>query len=340
MRLGFRFTPGLVVFPVLALVSYYGLSQPEFVQYAPLSSSLVVLFGLLTVSSFFSALGIPALPYIFRGLAVAGFVYEYPNVEPFNPTGVEFQFPLAFLIVGVILTKSVEEVPRKIDLLVRGIGLFIVFYSVSELLNVLGVETWISSFVFYIGFVPLLTYIASFIGALLGSDYVEKRAKGVALGLSLLFGYVWGRRYIMKLIPEWAPFIDIAVFSILVGIALLVASNLTVSKNIEPFLVGEWKKHEARIKIQEDQALKGARKLIEEFVIRKNKLPLLAYVSYYGSRVVGNSEELSRLIEPLVEYSPTSYSSLTPGWLVKKYEKLDMERRIEVVEKIIRGLSE
>lgn len=335
----FRFTTGLVVFPILALASVFAFSQPPLDQYALLKESLVYLFVLLFLASLSDAFSVPALPGVLRGLGIALFVYFYPSGSPYNPTGFHFQPGLATLIFGSALARAASETPRKFDLLVRGVGLFVVFFGLSGLLKDLGAPAWLSGIVFYLGFAPLIVYVMGFGEALAGGSYIEKRAKGLTLAFVLVALYVWGRDYLRVLIPQWAFLIDLALFLVVSVVVLLIVGRYFMSSDIEPFLLGEWEKHEARIRIAEDETLREARKLIEEFVVRKNKLPLLAYLAYYGSKVYGSPSSLEELLRPLVEYRDTPRSSLTPGWLVRKYEREDMERRIKIVEKIIGRLK-
>ncbi|MBP1911805.1 hypothetical protein [Thermococcus stetteri] len=188
---------------------------------------------------------------------------------------------------------------------------------------------------FYLGFAPLIVYSLGFGEALLGGEYIEKRVRGLVVVFMMIALYVWGRDYLRELFPQIAFLVDLALFVVVSLIVVLVVGRYFMGGDLEPFLIGEWERHEARERIMKDDVFKEAGEIIHEFVIRRNKLPLLAYLSYYGSKVYGSPDELMRIIEPLVKYEDTSHSFLTPGWLVKKYERQDMERRIKVVEEII-----
>ncbi|ASJ02198.1 hypothetical protein A3L09_02405 [Thermococcus profundus] len=331
----FRFTAGLAVFPILTVVSLFIFTQPPLDAYSGLQTPLLYLFGVLSLASLAGAFDLPVIPGLLRGLAVSMFVYTYPTYPPYDPSRLHFQTGLAVLIFGSVLAKEASQTPRKFDLLVRGVGLFVAFLGLSQLLKDMGAPPWLSSIFFYLGFAPLVVYSLGFGEALLGGDYIEKRAKGLIIAFVLIALYVGGRDYLRELFPEIAFLIDLALFVAVSVVVLLIVGRYFMGSDLEPFLLGEWEKHEARVKIVKDEALREAKNAIDEFVVRKNKLPLIAYLSYYGSRAYGSPDALMEVIKPLVEYEGTSYSSLTPGWLVKKYERQDMERRIRIVEEII-----
>ncbi|MBP1911804.1 hypothetical protein [Thermococcus stetteri] len=58
----FRFTTGLVIFPVLTAVSLFAFSQPPIDAYSDLQTSLLYLFGVLSFASLAGAFNLPVLP--------------------------------------------------------------------------------------------------------------------------------------------------------------------------------------------------------------------------------------------------------------------------------------
>ncbi|NJE07173.1 hypothetical protein E3E31_01205 [Thermococcus sp. M39] len=334
-----RVRAGMIVFPALMASIYFLFNQPPVSEYKELLIPLEYLFLFLFLGSVTDSLGVPVLPTLLRGAGIAVFVYTYPAIPQYNPTELNFQTGCALLIVGLTIMKIASDAPRRADLLIRGVGTLLVFMGISRLLTDNGFPTGWSRLVLYLGFAPLLVYIFAFLESLAGESFLERHAKGLIIAVGLILIYGWGREYLSVYFPELAFFIDIALLGITLGIIALLLSRFLSSPDIEGYLIGEWEKHEARVKISEDNTLKEARELIDDFVVHKKKLPLLAYLSYYGSKVLSSPEELEKLIEPLAEYHETPRSSLTPGWLVKKYERIDMERRIKIVEEVIRRLK-
>lgn len=326
-----KFDMFIIYYPVLMVIVYavftYHPLRPHLGSY--LISGEAFLTSLL-IARIVSMVGFNSLSGAIKGLGLAATVYYLPFLSSVH---YNLATALAVFVVGVSVASLAGSLSEGLDLLVRGIGVGTAItapYFVSYLGGLGG------SFL-YLGIGIAILYILAFVEKRFGSVFIERHLLGLILLLVIVFGYAAVGPYLSGKFPRYSTIVQWGVVVISLFLATVMINSHFSAKNFGAYLVGEWKKHEAKVTFLEDEEFKTAKKAVDEFVFNKRKAPLVSFVAFYGSSVMSRSE-MEEIISPIVDYEDTKITPFTPPWLVKKYAKMDTERRRRIVERVFKEL--
>jgi len=315
---------------VYALSNYFLVRQYLAGFLIPIESLLALLF-LAELSSLLPGYD-EAVSTLFRGLAFASFVYFFPGILPY-----EVQTQVALFIAGITIASVATKLPEISSLMVRGLGVFSALYALSLIEEL----SLVSSAFLYAAFASLMAYTLITLEHLgiLGGHFIERNLKGVVLIFGLIGLYVNLRPFIVENYPQLAFYFEWGALVVLVVFSSLAVYRHFSSRNLENYLVGEWKKHEGEFSILGEEEFEDAKRAIENFVIHGKKASLIAFLTYYGLKAFPDRGNVERIIAPIVVHREEKYSIFTPGWLVMDDYSRNLEKRIELVKTALREIE-
>lgn len=324
----------LVTYPVLMGLVYL-LSRYEFteVYIRPFLIPIEAFLGVMFAGAIMGGIErTRVLGDAIKGAGIVLFAYLLPeNLLPF-----QLHDPLAYLILGLWIASIAPKAPERASFVVRGVGVFTALYALS---TVEFLTPFADAFI-YSGIAVLVAYAAVTLEheGIIPGHFVERNLIAIALVAGTVGLYRNVRPYARENFPELAFYVDWGLIALAVLLAALALHAHFSKENIENYLVGEWRKHESSFQVRADEEFEDAKRAIEEFIVRKKKAPLLAFLTLYGGRVMGRKKVLE-LIEPIAEYREEEPSPLTPGWLRRRYEKKKLEERVKLVEEALKKIE-
>ena len=336
--MGKRADISVIVYPVLMGLVYVLFRHPLLKGYLDAYLLSVETFlGALFASSIlrgFKGMG-PASTLV-KGFGIALAVYLLPHLN----LGFEYRLPLAIIIVGVAVSSLSTGLSDTLAFLVRGLGVAFVLYSLYSVATQLPQASGFSRAFLYAVAGVLVAYVLAALeaaGLLSGRFFV--RNLGLIVAMFTVYGFYYtARPNLVENYPKVVFYFDWGILAFTIFLSASTVQNYLTQRNLENYLIGEWKRHESQISFLGDEELEGARKAIEDFVIHVRKTPLVMYLTYYGARALGE-ERTRKICEPIIDYSKPCHSSFTPGWYVRRVERRELERRVNLVKKALEEIE-
>lgn len=334
--------PSIIMYPILMALVYALSKHPMLGQYlGDFVSSIEVLLLFFFFSSLTKMLPshVEIVLTLIKGTGFALAFYLLPS-EPY--TTWEFQFPLAVLTMGVTLASITSELPEVAALIVRGVGISLVFYGLYGFTGYLVKGYILAPALLYASVASVVVYTLAALESLgiIGGKFIERNASGIILLFMILGLYSGLRPFILQEYPGYEFYLQWGAIGLATLLAAAVVQNHLSAASLENYLVGEWNKHRMELSIIEDKEFERVRQAVEDFVLRKKKGPLVVFLTYYGIKAFGNISMVREITEPIVDYTEEGYSVFTPGWLVRRREREYLERRINLVKSAIEKIEE
>jgi len=323
------------LYPILMGLVYVLFRHPLVRDYlSPYLLSVEVLLGALWLSSLLGALWSGAST-LMKGIGLALAVY----LLPLN-LGFDYRLPLATIIVGISvasLSTNLGEVPA---FALRGAGVALILFGLYLGASQFAPAEGLGGAFKYAAIGVILAYSLAVleVAGLLGGRFFVRNL-GLIVAVFAIYGFYYTiRPHLVQTNPRVVFYFDWGILAFTVLLSASAVQNYLTQRNLENYLVGEWSRHESKVSLFGDGELEGARKAIEDFVLHVRKTPLVMYLTYHGARTLGE-ERAREISEPIIEYSKPCLSNFTPGWYVKRVERRELERRVELVKKALEEIE-
>jgi hypothetical protein len=337
-----RVDPSILMYPIIMVLVYAMSRYPLFSQYlGDFIASVEVLLLFLLLSIFAKMLpwyGEVASTLV-KGTGFALAFYLLPS-EPY--TSWEFQLPLALLTMGITVASVASGLPDVPALVTWGIGSGMVFYGLYLFSQNLVKGYILAPALLYAAVASVVVYSLAALerSGLTGSRFLERNASGVVLLFAILGLYLGLREYILQMYPDYEFYLRWAAIGTATLLAAVAVQSHLSAASLENYLVGEWNRHSMEFSMIRDKEFERVKKAMEEFVLRKKKSELVLLLTYYGIKAFGDIEMVREITEPIIEYRDEGYSIFTPSWWVRKKEREQMERRINLVNSALQKIEE
>jgi len=219
-------------------------------------------------------------------------------------------------------------IKRPQDLLVRASG-FLVMST--------GIETYSGSPWFKLFFVVFFAWIAAtyvlayIVRVKFATDFVERYLIGFAIVGAIpafILTYPHSQsaiRYILYLL------LSLAILYLAYITSSYISSIVRKDDRITPLPM-------PNIKPQEDVYTKDLKRLIENFVKKGDKTPLVVFILRNLPPRIEN-KHIIEAMKPLVEYQPPTFSLLTPPWITEKRLRKEQARRAKILRDVLNKLN-
>ncbi|WP_457742862.1 hypothetical protein [Thermococcus sp.] len=335
--MGRRADVSLIFYPIIMILVYVLFRHPLFRNYLmPYLPSVEIAFASLFVSSLVKATTKSgSLATLIKGLGIAVAVYALPLVN----IGIDYRPPMALVVIGVTLSAISSDLPDTQAFTLRGVGIAVLLYGVYLVSSQLSKVGMLAKPFLYVSVGVLASYIlAAFESAgVLSGRFFIKNLNVIVVVFAFYGLYYALRPYVQNSYPKLVFYFDWLILASTVLLAALAVQNYLTSRNLENYLVGEWKRHEFKLSFLGDTELERAKSSIENFVLRARKTPLVIYLIHYG-RILGE-DRIKRICEPIIEYSKPCLSSFTPGWYLKRVERRELEKRVNLVKRALEEIE-
>ena len=331
--MGRRADVSLIFYPVIMVLVYVLFRHPLFRDYLmPYLLSVEIAFAALFLSSIIRVTTKSgSLATLVKGVGIAVAVYTLPLVN----IGIDYRLPAAFVVLGVTLSAMSSDLPDAKAFALRGVGIAVLLYGIYMASSQLSRVGMFAKPFLYVSAGVLVSYALAALesaGVLSGRFFIKNL--NVIVAVFAFYGLYYALRpYVQNSYPRLVFYFDWLVLASTVLLAALAVQNYLTSKNLENYLVGEWKRHEFKLSFLGDAELERAKSSIEDFVVRARKTPLVIYLTHYG-RILGE-DRIRSICEPIIEYSKPCLSSFTPGWYLKRVERRELEKRADLVKRAL-----
>lgn len=243
---------------------------------------------------------------------------------------------MAMVVIGTG-TALVGPSLKRNSRLVRGTGIFILFYGLSEinaLQPVRSVFLCAGAFLF-------VGYAVAEFGhrGHLWAEMVERNLIGIGILGGILGLYTSVRGELSTSYPGLVFYGEWIALVLGVVVAGSMVYSVVSKSDPEKYLISQWRRHEAKTVERFGPEMAKARKAVEDFVVRGKKGPLVTFIAYYGAQLFGDRGKVEELVSRIADYEEKKTSPLTPLWIRKAYERRELENRLKIVEEVFDELK-
>ena len=230
--------------------------------------------------------------------------------------------------IGVGIAALSMHVKRPQDLLMRAGGFFVMS---------VGIEIYHGSPWFKLFFVVFFTWIAAtYVLAYLvrikfTTDFVERYLIGFAILGSIpafILAYPHPQsavRYVLYIL------LSLAIIYLAYITSSYISNIVRKDDKIAPLPL-------PNIKPREDVYTRDLKRLIENFVKKGDKTPLVVFILRNLPKRI-EDKDIMEAIRPLIEYKPRTSSPLTPPWIIEKRLKEEQARRAKILKEVLEKLN-